>query len=106
MEFFSGEKFAGIAKLIVSNALPGVNGLEMDEESSEDEVKAPRAASKKRDFRETARHVDRLYFNSEQVYDEKDFERHFRVRRRIFDRIEPELQGNGELFLKKDYTGK
>lgn len=56
--------------------------------------------NKERDFKGVHKLFDSLLFVRQSVYDEEDFDRHFRTTRHIFGRIEEEIKGS-EMFSKE-----
>ena len=75
-------------------------------EEEEDEKKE-RSANKERDFQEAYNRMVRFYFSGrESVYNERDFERRFRVPRVAFNRIHDNLMGKDPFVQKEDATKK
>ena len=93
-----------VAALVSEGQLSGFTPLS-DSEEDESE-RAPRQLNKLRDFVGAYHRFKRFYFSHNCVYSENDFERRFRMPRRLFDRIEREIFGKGEFKLQKDATGK
>lgn len=80
----------------------------MSDDSSEEKCQRPaKRRSKCRDFRATADQFDRLYFNENSVYSDRDFEKLFRMQRKFFARFEQAISGKGEFkFRSRDATGR
>lgn len=99
------DDFDDIVASIESGDIQGFHPLSSDSESEEPPPK--RARNKDRDFTEAFRRFQRYYFTANPVYSEADFERRFRMPRRLFERIELTLRGKGEFRADlKDATGK
>lgn len=78
-----------------------------DSSSDEEEPEKKKSANKKRDFMAAHQQVVSFYFNGrESVYDEKDFERRFRMPRSVFDKIRSKLMGTEPFVHFTDPTGK
>lgn len=97
--------FEEIAEIVASGDIAGFHPLSSSSESDEERPRKRR--NKARDFQDTHRRFERLYFTNNPVYSEADFERRFRIPRRIFERIDRTIRGKGECKDGlKDATGK
>ena len=77
------------------------------ESSSDEEEEQKRSPNKKRDFIAANQQLLSFYFNGrESIYDEKDFERRFRMPRSVFDEIHGRLMGQDPFVQYEDPTGK
>jgi hypothetical protein len=78
-----------------------------EEEEQAGNRKGSKSENKKRDFQGAHDKLVRQYFSGpESVYDEKDFERRFRMPRLLFNKIHDALMGTDPFVQKVDATGK
>lgn len=88
--------------------------IEYELDDSDEEIESKwgsslpgKAANKKRDFKGAYENVKRQYFNGDaSIYDDKDFERRFRMPREVFTRIHDKLLGKDPFMQKVDALGK
>lgn len=89
------DDFDDIAAMIANWELNGFRPL--PESDSESAGLPPRKRPiERRDFYTAYLRFERFYFCKYPVYLEADFERRFRIRRVLFDRIERAISGRGE----------
>lgn len=96
--------FDQFAALVAGGHIPGF-GMG-DTHREERRERRRRARNKDRDFAHTAQRFNRLYFSQSSVYSDNDFERRFRMPRRVYRQIEEALTGNGIFAHREDATGR
>ena len=96
--------FDDVAAMAADGQVPGFNSPSDDDDGdSHGRVCGP---NKKRDFEAAFRRFRRFYFSRFPVYDERDFDRHFQIPRRIFERINTTLREKLVFVHRLVATGK
>lgn len=98
--------FDDIASLAIQGDIPGF-GTDNSSDDSDDELPAvARARNKARNFEGSYQRFHRYYFAENPVFNEQDFERRFRMPKRLFERIDAALRGRSIFKHREDATGK
>lgn len=87
-----------VAFLIANDEVAGIDTLYSDSENEYETPCKRRIPNKPRAFQSAKERFNRFYFNDENVYKEADFERCFRMPRRLFHIIEKELLESSVLY--------